>query len=210
MVLFVLIQLLILLHRYLGIAVGALMTMWCLFGVVMMYISYPVLEEHSCLEALAPIDWSSCCTIPPASIGDADRVSKFGVEMLAGRPTLAVRREQHAELINLLTGFVMARVSPEQAARVARQFDRAASPIGAQLPGTVDSDQWAVAGGFAPDRLRYHFALNDAAGTEIYVSSTTGKAVKRTTAHERFWNWLGPIPHWLYFAELRRDLHRWN
>ena len=31
-----------------------------------------------------------------------------------------------------------------------------------------------------------------------------------TTATQRFWNWLGAIPHWLYFAELRSDVALWS
>ena len=46
-------RLILLLHRYLGIAVGALMVMWCLSGVVMMYVSYPALGENIRLKALA-------------------------------------------------------------------------------------------------------------------------------------------------------------
>ena len=49
------IRLLFLLHRYLGIAVGALMAVWCLSGVVMMYVTYPSLDENTRLQHLAPI-----------------------------------------------------------------------------------------------------------------------------------------------------------
>ena len=36
---------LIVLHRYLGVAVGLVMTVWCLSGFVMMYSGYPCLTE---------------------------------------------------------------------------------------------------------------------------------------------------------------------
>jgi hypothetical protein len=42
------------------------------------------------------------------------------------------------------------------------------------------------------------------------VSGTTGRAVQLTSAHQRFWNWLGAIPHWLYFSELRHQPALWN
>ena len=38
---------LLLLNRYLGIALGALMVIWCLSGVVMMYVSYPALSRDA-------------------------------------------------------------------------------------------------------------------------------------------------------------------
>ena len=39
------IRLLFLVHRYLGTGIGTLMVVWCLSGVVMMYQSYPYLDE---------------------------------------------------------------------------------------------------------------------------------------------------------------------
>ncbi|MEJ0007705.1 MAG: hypothetical protein WDM77_15395 [Steroidobacteraceae bacterium] len=56
----------------------------------------------------------------------------------------------------------------------------------------------------------YLFALDDAVGTRIYVSAQTGRVVQLTTSHQRFWNWVGTVPHWLYFAQLRRNAALWN
>jgi hypothetical protein len=46
--------------------------------------------------------------------------------------------------------------------------------------------------------------------TILYVSGRTGRVVHWTTATQRFWNWLGAIPHWLYFADLRSDVALWS
>lgn len=67
-----------------------------------------------------------------------------------------------------------------------------------------------MSGQFATDRPLHKFALDDAAGTEIYNSSRTGRAAQLTTARGRFWNWLGAVPHWLYFEKLRRNAHLWS
>jgi len=40
-------------HRYLGIGVGLLMVMWCLSGIVMMYVSFPELDAQSRRGGLA-------------------------------------------------------------------------------------------------------------------------------------------------------------
>ena len=44
------IRMLFWLHRYLGIAVGALMAMWCISGVIMMYVAYPSLDDGTRLR----------------------------------------------------------------------------------------------------------------------------------------------------------------
>jgi PepSY-associated TM region len=204
------IRLLFLLHRYLGIAVGALMVMWCLSGVVMMYVSYPALDESLRLKNLAVIDWSGCCRIPDSLPAD-ESFGDFRIEMLAGRPVL-ITGGHSCRLIDLITGSAIDRVSPEQAASVAMAF-AAGSRSGTGPPrllGLIDYDQWTVSGSFDADRPLYHFALNDGLRTELYVSSATGQAVQISTARERFWNWLGAVPHWLYFAELRHRGFLWT
>jgi hypothetical protein len=199
---------LLLAHRYLGIAVGLLMVMWCLSGVVMMYVSYPALRETSRLEHLAPLDWSDCCRISDT----LNRAASFGnlqVEMLAGRPVLFLGPPSDPGPIDLRTGTVVDRVSAGQAMSVARAFSRPQEDT-PRLLGLIARDQWTVSGDFDADRPLFHFALQDAERTELYISSTTGRAIQITTARERFWNWLGAVPHWLYFTDLRRNASLWS
>jgi hypothetical protein len=74
----------------------------------------------------------------------------------------------------------------------------------------IEYDQWTVAGDFDYDRPLFRYALNDAAGTEIYVSSRSGKVVLSTTRSVRVANYLGSIPHWIYPAPLRRHAQAWR
>ncbi len=74
----------------------------------------------------------------------------------------------------------------------------------------IDYDQWTVAGEFDSDRPLTRIALNDDAGTEIYVSATSGRVVLTTTRKERLLNYFGSIAHWLYPAELRHHKQIWT
>lgn len=74
----------------------------------------------------------------------------------------------------------------------------------------IDYDQWTVAGDYDGDRPLDRIALNDAAGTEVYVSSKSGKVVLITTRTERLSNYAGSIPHWLYPTELRHHREIWS
>ena len=74
---------------------------------------------------------------------------------------------------------------------------------------TIDYDQWTVAGDFDRDRPLKRIALNDDAGTEIYVSGATGTIVLTTTRTQRLLNYPGSIAHWLYPTELRHHRHAW-
>jgi hypothetical protein len=197
----------LLLHRYLGIAVGVLMVMWCLSGVVMMYVSYPALSESVRVKHLQPIAWNECCMIADAQQGDLPP-GRIWIEMLGRRPVLFSGANSRS--IDLSTGSYIEAVSPDQAAEVAASFAASDSPAAPRLLGLIDRDQWTVSADFNSARPLYRFGLADAAGTQVYVSRRSGRAVQITTARERFWNWLGAVPHWLYFTELRRHPVIWS
>ena len=66
-----------------------------------------------------------------------------------------------------------------------------------------------------PERFRalrslHRIAIDDAASTEVYVSARTGEVVLATTRTQRFWNWLGSVPHWIYFTSLRAHAPLWR
>lgn len=199
---------LLLVHRFLGLAFGALLLLWCGSGVVMMYVSYPKLAESRRLQTLTPIDWQACRleTLQFPNTGTATA----RVEMLDGRPVLSLRESGGSRLIDLASGASSRRVPAQQAAAAAAAYAPGNSRSRPQLLAEIELDQWTVSGQFAADRPLYHFGFDDHAGTELYVSSVTGRLVQATTRRQRFWNWLGPIPHWLYWTELRRHPRHWS
>jgi PepSY-associated TM region len=199
-----------LVHRYLGIGVGALMVVWCLSGVVMMYVPYPRLREAERRGALSPLVWSAGRALERGR-ASGGALASARVEMLAGR---AVLRTPAPVPLARETGEPIEGVSASEAAEVAAGF---ASPecapsgtIAPRLLGVVVDDTWTVSGVPPGERPLFRLALDDAAGTEVYVSTTSGRAVQRTTARQRFWSWLGAIPHWIYFVGLRRRAVLWS
>lgn len=74
----------------------------------------------------------------------------------------------------------------------------------------VAYDQWTVSGDYDSDRPLYRVALNDAARTELYVSSTAGDIVLVTTRQIRMLNYVGSIAHWIYPAALRHQPDIWR
>ncbi|WP_419952121.1 hypothetical protein [Methylobacterium sp.] len=79
-----------------------------------------------------------------------------------------------------------------------------------ELVGTIDRDQWSVTARYNSLRPFFLLALGDPAGTRLYVSSRTGEIALDTSRHERVWNWLGAIPHWIYPTPLRAQADLWR
>ncbi len=195
-----------LIHRYVGMVIGIVMAMWCLSGVVMMYVGYPDLSEPERLHALPPLNRARCCVLPDSALADNSQVGSFQVEMLGTRPVLRLRTSGGgASVVDLSNGQEISSVPASEARLVAQGFGGAP-----ELRGILSYDQWTVAEIPEGERPLYQFALDDSAGTFVYVSTVSGRTVQVTTARQRFWNWLGAVPHWLYFAELRRNGALWN
>src|SRR5712672_252006 len=75
-------RVLVIAHRYLGIAVGVLMLMWFASGIVMMYVAFPPGIGKERLGALAPIAWQRCCRIE-VPLDDNDAFERAEVETFA-------------------------------------------------------------------------------------------------------------------------------
>ena len=196
-----------LIHRYLGIAGNALLLLWCASGFVMMYVAYPSLSEARRQAGLQALDLSALRAGPALALPQTDE--PCSVEMLDGQPVLRSFDPQ-SRVVSLGSGLPLTAVSRAQAARIARSFPvpgRTATP---EFVDLVVRDQWTVAGRFNAERPYYLFALGDPQNTHVYVSSVTGRLVQACDTRQRFWNWLGPIPHWLYLLELRQSPKLWR
>ena len=195
-----------------GIAIGVLMAVWCLSGIVMMYVPYPRLAEDMRTGGLAPIDWTSCCALDSPDIAEPEaRVSAFQVEALGGRQVLRLALEGAApQLIDLSAGTPLQSITAEEAASVAQRFSYSmgvsARPVAL---GLIERDQWTVAGS-RRERPLHLFSLGDHEKTTLYVSSVSGKAMQVTDQRQRFWNWLGSVPHWIYPTVLRQNPPLWS
>jgi len=206
-------RLLFLVHRYLGIGIGLVMVVWCLSGIVMMYVDYPDFPESGRVRGLSALDWNACKALDGSAAPDRDtRVTSFQIEILDGRCALRLSAaDQPPRLINLETGGGLGKVAARSAATVAVSYAaNSGLPTDVPAPTMVARDQWTVSGEFNKDRPLYRFDLRDSQHTQLYVSSTSGKAVQITTAPQRFWNWLGAVPHWLYPTVLRQHVEAWS
>jgi hypothetical protein len=193
-------------HRYMAVAVGLMIALWCLSGFVMMYQGYPAFTQAERLHTLAPINLAGCCSsnfLPD----DATPLTEFRIEMLRGDPVL---RQPGMTPINLRTNMPVDELHQSQLLDVAADHARLLG-IRAQPHWMVEVpiDQWTIqtAGRNQP---AHRLMLGDSAGTEIYVNAATGEIFQDTNRQERVLSWFGAIPHWLYPTVLRRNGELWS
>ena len=195
-------------HRWLGIVIGLLVLLWFGSGIVMMYVPYPELTEEERMGWLAPLDagrvqvkadaaWE---TIALPGMPDAVRLNT-----VAGRPAWHFQHERSWHSVWADSG------APLQVDDlVIGSSARSAAP-GARLLAvdTIDIDQWTF-GAVRVHRPLFRVAVDDAAGSVLYVSGRTGELVRDTTRSERAWNWVGAVTHWLYVTPLRKHGEAWS
>jgi hypothetical protein len=198
-------------HRWLGIAGCLLFLAWFASGMVMMYARMPVLAPEERLARLTPLDLSTLRVSPADARRVADVQSgRLSIVMVDGRPAYRLSGAGARAGVTYVfadTGEPMPAVDSERAWRAAQTFAHdAARPQ--SVTRIVEPDQWTLQ---ARAQLpAYRFTLGDSASTHIYVSEASGDVVLRTTRRERFWAYLGPVVHWLYFTPLRRNGPLWT
>lgn len=199
-----------LLHRYLGVAGAAFMALWCVSGLVMMFVPYPSLPETARVAGLRSLEWRNCCHLSDyqASIP----VSALSVEMLLNEPIVRFGTvDGHQDWAFLSRLAPERRISHAEARQIAQGFAERSGIAGrAARVETIDHDQWTVSGDFRSSRPLHRVGFDDPERTEIYVSGADGRVVQLTNERQRFWNWLGAVPHWLYFSALRHHAALWS
>jgi hypothetical protein len=199
-------------HRWLGILFCLLFAMWFASGIVMHFVPFPSLSEAERIDGLAAIEASPDLRSPTEAaraVKDAVRVRLLqrydGPVYLVSSPS-GVKAFGATDLSD---GAVR---SEELALAIAVDHARRRGLNVAQaaFAELITLDQWTVSGVFNRHRPLYRVALGDEAGTDLYVSSTTGEVVGDTTRRERGWNYVGSIAHWIYPTVLRSRADVWN
>lgn len=188
-------------HRWAGIVACLFFAMWFASGLVMLYVPYPSLSPAQSWARAQPIDWARVTT------GPEERGRRITLEMRDDLPVWRIETvEGDAHIVSAQAGHKPAEVDADYVRRAAARFSGAL----VRRVERIGDDQWTVAGGFDRHRPLWKATLADAGGSVLYISSLTGQPVQRTTRTQRFWNWLGSVPHWLYPTVLRRDNAAWR
>jgi uncharacterized iron-regulated membrane protein len=198
----------ILTHRYVGIAISLIILLWCLSGIIMMYVQYPAFDRAERLAGLSDIalDDIEGWKVEQAVADIA--AQGFAVETTSRRTVLRLTtRGLGQQVVGLDSGKLVTSwpVEVQQKLGHAYASNRGWAEAGSAV--TIERDQWTVQSRFSPHRPMLR--LGNADGIEWYVSSHTGEVVQTTTRRERAWNWLGSVIHWLYPTALRQHVAVW-
>ena len=204
----------VVLHRWWGVAFCLLFAAWFASGIVMHFVPFPARSEADRFAGLVAIDRDQVAR------GPAEAVAVSGIRdalrvRLVGRSDGPIYLISGASAAIALRAFDLgnARLASDQAALdIAAVYarSRGLDASGASVTRLISYDQWTVAGEFDGDRPLYRIALNDDAGSELYLSSMSGDVVLVTTRTARVLGYFGSVVHWLYPTALRHHQRIWS
>ena len=194
-------------HRWIGIVTCLLIAMWFASGLVMLYVPFPDLSDEEWLEGQRPIAWEQVALGPRDVAEGLPDARSLALEMRGEVPVWRVRLgDGNVTTLTAADGRQVVGTGEAEARHIASMFGGA--PVAdARL---IHNDQWTVPGGYDADRPLWKLSLANPEGQIVYVSSRSGAVVLDTAKRERFWNWLGSIPHWLYPRALREMPEAWR
>ncbi len=203
-------RILILGHRYLGMALSLMVMMWFATGITMMFAGgMPRLTPELRLDRLPPLDLSQVRLTPSdaasrAALGGSP--ARASLVTVMGRPAYRFS-SGGSTTVFADTGDVLDRVSPSESRRIASRFVNVPEDRVQYVRTLTKVDQWTLVQG---RQLPMHkLRIDDAGATEIYVEANTGEVAQLTTRRGRLLAWISTIPHWLYFTALRTNQPLW-
>lgn len=204
-------KVLLFLHKWLGIVLALLFLMWFASGLVLHYVPFPSLTPSERLNGLPALRLSAECCLTAQEAARRARLTFTDARlgMHAAGPVwrlLAMGADEDGgaqprwQVLDARSGALIPALSEAEMGAVAGAFSGQRVLRAEQ----VEADQWSTALSLNPYRPLLRMTMDGPEGLELYASPSTGEVLRDTRRMERFWNWLGAVPHWFYFDQLRQ------
>lgn len=195
-------------HKVLGTLLSALFVMWFLSGLVMIYHTFPAANAKQKAEKMEVLtDSMPSMTEILQRIPDGETVESMNVNRYLGQTIFHIRTDKGKYHLPADSAEQLPIIDKERIEAVARLWCQA--PV-ERIDTLTELEQWIPFGYLKKELPIYKFYFNDKEKHQIYLSSQSGEVLQFTSSSQRFWAWVGAIPHWVYFTMLRQDVDLWK
>lgn len=196
------------LHRIVGTIICLFLLMWFISGLVLIYHPFPDVSQSQKNEHMDVLPDSlpninaiiSRLPISEKEIKSID-VSKIQDQILFSfktKDSLYTVTEKNNEPIKP--------ISKESIYHIASKWVDA--PI-SKIDTLYDREIWIMYSRYQKELPIYKLYFDDDLKHQLYISSKTGEVQQFTNRNERFWTWIGSIPHKFYIPALRKNTNTW-
>ena|SRR5580658_6127653 len=138
----------ILVHRWLGVALSLLFLLWFSSGIVMMYWGFPSVTVQDRLDRSPELDANSIRLSPSeayAKLKIFQPPAQVRLNIFAGRPVYRFRTGRAERLVYADSGEEQVQVSPQMIQRAASRWTAQSVSL-ARVQAVEEVDQWTVQG----------------------------------------------------------------
>ncbi len=194
-------------HRVLGTLLSVLFFVWFVSGIVMMYHGYPHATDNEKAEKLEPLgsDLPSVKELE-RRLPDSCTIDELLVNRYLGQTIFEIRSGEETFRLPADSAGQLPAIDETYIRRVAALWCSASVD---HIDSLYALDQWIPFGKLKEEFPIYKFYFADDDDTQLYISSRSGEVLQCTTHPERFWAWVGAVPHWVYFTMLRQNRDLW-
>lgn len=195
------------LHRVLGAAVSLLFLMWFCTGLVLIYHPFPNVTAEQKNEKLEPLpDSLPSLDDLKFQIKNPDKTSKIRLRQFQGQTIVTVNEKKHSYTFCSDSNATVKKTDYKAIENIAKTWVNASV---VKVDTLTDLEQWIMYSKYEKELPIYKFYFVDENGSQLYIGSKSGDVQQFTTSGQRFWAWVGAIPHTLYIPVLRKHTQLW-
>lgn len=195
-------------HRILGTILSILFVVWFLSGFVMIYHTFPkIIDQDKYVHAdILPQSQISIDTLLPAIVEGKD-IQSLKLTSFDHIPYFEITTSDSS--YKIVANSDMKVITTPNYGQIENYAKKWCKADIMKVDTLTELEQWIPFDHYQKDFpiYKFHFADNDK--HQLYMSSQTVDALQFTDCNNRFWSWLGPIPHWIYLTSLRQHTQLW-
>ncbi len=197
-------------HRILGTIMCLVFMTWFLSAFIMMYHHFPHVSNNEIIRKNKKLSSSSEQSPSITSI-----IKRLPPNAEIKGITLDCRLKQTVFHIKTNKGqFDFPSDSLKELSKINKEFISNTAQLWCNAPiERIDTlnelDQWTPYIRLKKEIPIYKIYFLDKEKTQLYIGSKSGEVLQFSNQKERFWSWIGAIPHWAYFSWLRQNPDLW-
>lgn len=192
-------------HKYTGIFISVFFLMWFITGIILIYHPYPKLDESlaNAHKEVLPSSLPELSWIQEKSDGELQgvKISQFQGQTLIETKVKGKKQKFTTDSLQGVKSVGFSTI--ENIAKVWCNYPMT------KVDTLHKREQWVLYTKYDKELPIYKFHFEDDSKTQLFISSKSAQVLQITTSKDRFWSYIGAIPHKLYFPFIRRNTEGW-
>lgn len=195
-------------HRVIGTIICLFLLMWFISGLVLLYHPFHDVSKSEIYEHMDVLPDSLPCIgtiISEFPISEKD-IKNINVSYFQDQVLFQIKTKDSTYAISEDNKYLRKPITETTILSIAKNWNT--SPI-SKIDTLYDREIWIMYSRYENEMPIYKLYFNDDQNHELYISSRTGEVLQFTNKEQRFWAWVGSIPHKFYIPALRKNTELW-